>query len=171
MARTAVQQESTLILNVQWSGPHSISEVLKEFNRGGAAPEYDGPDYGLYQNYGKHILGGNDTLLYIGKSIQQTFAARFAAHRTWLEREDGISVYLGRAYDEQRHLSGPNNEWPVWVSDLHIAECVLIYTYSPNYNSVSITEPPSLSPYAEVILRHSGAKYKLRTQDTAPKDW
>jgi hypothetical protein len=171
MGGTTVPQETTLELNVEWAGPHSITDVLKEFNRGGVAPDYNGPDYGLYQIYGRHILGGDGTLLYIGKAIQQTFSSRFTAHRSWIEKEDGISIYLDRAYDQKRHSPGLDNEWSVWVKDLSIAECVLIYKYSPNYNSVSITEPPVLSPYGAVILNHSGSKNKLRSRDHAPKHW
>ena len=78
MARAIVPQETILELSIEWSGPYSITQVRKEFNRGGSPPEYNGPDYGLYQIYGRHILGGDGTLLYIGKAIQQTFSARIS---------------------------------------------------------------------------------------------
>lgn len=165
------QAEAILTLTIEWSGPHTLEEVMQEFKRGGAAPEYNGPDYGLYQIYGTHILAGAGTLLYIGKAIQQTFSARFYAHRSWLTHEQGISIYLGRAYDRERHLPGPMNEWSVWVRDLEIAECVMIYKYSPNYNSVSISDPPFLEPYRQAVLKHSGRKHRLQAQDVAPKDW
>ena len=137
----------------------------------GTAPEYDGPDYGLYQIYGKHILAGPDSLLYIGKATQQTFSSRFYAHQSWLANEDDITIYLGCIYDRERHLPGPAHDWPVWVRDVQIAECVLIYKYSPNYNSVSISDPPLLDPDQRVILNHSGRRHRLRSQDVAPDDW
>lgn len=162
--------ESSVTLAVEWSGPHAPQTVLNEFNDGGKAPEYNGRDYGLYQIYGKHILNGPDTLLYIGKAIQQTFSSRFYSHREWLLGEEKISIYLGRIYDTVRHTADPSNDWPIWVRDVSIAECILIYKYSPNYNSVSISEVPTLSPYDQVILEHSGQKYRLQPRDVAPDD-
>src|SRR2546428_8743247 len=123
---------SLVTLTVTWSGPFQLDEVIKDFNDGGKSPSYEGPDYGLYQIYGKHILAGSDTLLYIGRNTQQTFSARFSAHREWIEKEEEIQIYLGRIYDRERHL--PVNDWEVWVRDVQIAECLLIYKYSPNYN-------------------------------------
>ena len=161
----------SLSLNVEWCGPFSLAEVLLEFNRGGSPPEYDGEDYGLYQIYGKHILAGDEALLYIGKAIRQTFAQRFTAHKAWIEKEEGIAIYLGTAHDKDRHFPGRNNEWSIWEADLGLAERVLIYKYSPNYNGASISDPPSLNPYSEVVLNHSGARHKLHHQDRAPEDW
>ena len=158
-----------MTLAVSWAGPFQLEEILKRFNDGGTPPLYDGPDYGLYQIYGKHILGGPDTLLYVGRAIQQTFSSRFSTHRSWLVGEEGIIIYLGRIYDRARHT--PENDWAVWIRDVQIAECLLIYKYSPNYNSVSISELPSLSPYRQVILEHSGKRHRLHPKDVAPDDW
>lgn len=165
------QAKPLLTLTIEWSGPHTLKEVVREFKRGGSAPEYNGPDYGLYKIYGTHILAGSDTLLYIGKATQQTFSARFYAHRSWLAHEEGITIYLGRTYDRERHLPGPMNDWPVWVQDVEIAEHVMIYKYSPNYNSVSISDPPSLEPYRRAVLKHSGRRHCVQAQDIAPMDW
>ncbi len=49
----------------------------------GQYPDW-GEDYGLYQIYGKHILCGKDTLLYIGEATEQTFSTRFKQHQHWL---------------------------------------------------------------------------------------
>ncbi len=160
---------SVLSLTVEWSGPNQLDDILNGFNDGGTPPLYDGHDYGLYQIYGKHILTGSDTLLYIGRAIHQTFSSRFSAHRSWLAIEEEITIYLGRIYDRQRHL--PENDWAVWVKDVQIAESLLIYKYAPNYNSVSIAEPPSLNPYERVILNHSGQKHRLHPKDVGPTDW
>lgn len=165
-----VPSEPSVTLAVEWSGPFTLETVLSEFTDGGKPPEYNGRDYGLYQIYGKHILNGSDTLLYVGKAIQQTFSSRFYGHREWLLREEQISIYLGRIYDTARHTPGPSNDWSIWARDVSMAECILIYKYSPNYNSVSISEVPSLSPYRKVILEHSRQRHRLQSRDTAPDD-
>lgn len=95
--------KSTLQLTAIWSGPFTRESVISGFTDGGRAPEYDGEDYGLYQIYGKHILCGSDTLLYIGQATEQTFSRRFRQHERWLAYEEDISVYLGRVYDPNRH--------------------------------------------------------------------
>ena len=160
---------SVLSLTVEWVGPNQLDAILKGFNDGGMPPLYDGHDYGLYQIYGRHILAGSDTLLYIGEATRQTFSSRFSTHMSWLANEEEITVYLGRIYDRQRHL--PKNEWAVWARDVQIAECLLIYKYAPNYNSDSIAEPPSLKPYERVILNHSGQRHRLHPKDVGPDDW
>lgn len=161
-----------LTIALDWSGPYDWGEVIKRFNDGGAPPLYDGPDYGLYQIYGKHILNGSNTLLYIGRATQQTFSARFRGHREWLVSEDKFEktqIFLGRIYDRERHLS--ENDWKVWIRDVEIAECLLIHKYSPNYNSVSIAEPPPLGPYRKVILENLGHPHRLSPKDVGPDDW
>jgi hypothetical protein len=163
--------ESLVNLIVEWSGPYALALVLKDFNDGGKSPEYNGRDYGLYQIYGKHVLNGADTLLYVGKAIQQTFSSRFYSHQEWLNREEQISIYLGRIYDPERHEATPSNDWPEWVRDVSMAECILIYKYSPNYNSVSVAEAPSLKPYERVVLQHSGQRHRLHAKDVAPDEW
>lgn len=160
---------NALLLTVNWSGPYSWQEIIQRFDDGGKPPLYGGPDYGLYQIYGHHILSGQDTLLYIGRATQQTFSARFRGHRDWLYKEEGLQVYIGRIDDPERHY--PENSWSAWVRDVEIAECLLIYKYSPNYNSVSIAEPPSLLPYQQVTLQHQGQSHQLFKTDVGPDDW
>jgi hypothetical protein len=143
--------------------------VISEFNAEGTPPDYDGEDYGLYQIYGRHILCGPDTLLYIGQATGQTFSRRFRQHQEWLEKEEEIAVYLGRIYDLQRHAS--IDLWKSWVVDVRLAECVLIYKYSPNYNAISIADPPALGSYSSVDLIHRGQRHKLASRDSAPADW
>ena len=84
-------KDASTTIKIRWSGPFQPEEILKRFNDGGAPPQYDGHDYGLYQIYGTHILGGPNTLLYVGRAIQQTFSSRFSAHQSWLDGEKGIS--------------------------------------------------------------------------------
>jgi hypothetical protein len=156
-------------LTVTWSGPFELNQVLKNFNDAGRPPLYDGADYGLYQIYGKHILTGPDTLLYIGRATHQTFSGRFSTHKSWLIGEEDIRIFIGRIHDQERHL--PDNDWAVWIKDIQIAECLMIYKYSPNYNSVSIAERPLLFPYQKVILEHLEQKHRLHSRDIGPDDY
>lgn len=162
---------NALLLSVKWAGPFAWEEVIQRFDDGGRSPSYAGPDYGLYQIYGNHILSGPETLLYIGRATQQTFSARFLGHRGWLEKEgpEILKVYLGRINDPARHSD--DGCWATWVRDVEIAECLLIYKYSPNYNSMSIAEPPSLAPYQSVTIEHEGKRCRLSKKDVAPDDW
>lgn len=155
---------------IEWQGPFEVSEVIDNMNDEGDPPEYAGDDYGLYQIYGKHILCGPHTLLYIGKAFRETFSRRFRTHqREWLKDEEGISVYVGRIHDETRHSRKDN--WKSWETDVALAENILIHKYSPNYNSVSISNKPDLSPHDKVCLVHKVDRHRLEPQDTAPDDY
>jgi len=167
--RVTVEPNQSVEITVTWSGPYRREEVIAQFIDEGAPPNYDGEDYGLYQIYGRHILSGADTLLYVGKATEQTFSRRFRQHNEWLTREEEISIYLGRLYDPQRHSIG--DRWMSWVSDVTLVECLLIYKYSPNYNSVSVSDPPSLQKYSSVSIVHAGNQHKLASRDSAPADW
>jgi hypothetical protein len=153
-------------IKVEWEGPFNAEEVIETKHDGGK----DGKDYGLYQIYGKHILCGLDTLLYIGQASQQTFSRRFKQHqRKWLASEENIRIYLGRVYDPQKHSKADN--WKSWEEDIDLAEKILIYKYSPNYNQRCLGSRPNLSRYETVCLIHRGGKHKLEEQDNAPNDY
>ncbi|MFQ5329388.1 MAG: GNAT family N-acetyltransferase [Thermodesulfobacteriota bacterium] len=154
-------------IEIEWEGPFGVEEVITRMTDEGESPEYDGNDYGLYQIYGEHILCGKDTLLYIGKAPEQTFAARFSQHKKWLDSESGIQVYIGRIYDPERHLE--NDRWKSWEEDVDTAERIMIYKYSPHYNSRSLANPPKLA--SKVQLIHNGVKHKLKFEDNAPQDY
>jgi GNAT superfamily N-acetyltransferase len=154
-------------IEIEWEGPFEVEEVINEMTDEGKSPEYDGNDYGLYQIYGEHILCGKDTLLYIGKAPEQTFAVRFLQHKEWLDDESGIQVYIGRIYDPERHSE--NDRWMSWEEDVDTAERIMIYKYSPNYNSRSLANPPKLD--SDVQLIHNGAKHRLECEDNAPEDY
>ena len=156
-------------IKIEWVGPFSIEKVIKEMDRGGQDPDWDGEDYGLYQIYGKHILCGKGTLLYIGQTTDQTFSTRFKQHKKdWLYNEENIKVYLGRVYNRKRHSKEDN--WGSWKEDIEIAEKILIYKYSPNYNNTNISNPPELAS-RNVQLIHKGKRHKLKLKDNAPKDY
>jgi hypothetical protein len=149
---------------IEWAGPFDYQEVIDKMKDGGKNPEYDGNDYGLYQIYGKHILCGSDTLLYIGKATQETFSIRFRDHRKWwLADEEEIQVYLGRVYDPQKHSK--SDKWKSWEHDIDLAERILIYKYSPNYNNTGIGDKPSLSPFKKIRLVHAGNMHRLKSED------
>ena len=97
-----------LHLSIVWQGPYTPEQVVSELNDGGSPPGYDGGDYGLYQIYGKHVLGDPDALLYIGEATQQTFSGRFTQHQIWLVHEYPVHIYVGRLYMPKRHTSHDN---------------------------------------------------------------
>lgn len=160
-----------LTLPIQWAGPFRPRDVIDQFSEAGRAPDYDGKDYGLYQIYGRHILAGPNSLLYIGKATDQTFSARFRQHQQWLQKEyAGVRVHVGRLYIPGRH-AWANDNWGFWEADVLLAERILIYKYSPHYNSVSISDPPNLSGFKRVEIANLGARGRLRERDVAPSDW
>ncbi len=172
LRRVLVMGRNIMKLKIEWSGPITWKKVIAKKNDEGEKPEYDGEDYGLYQIYGRHILAGENTLLYVGQATDQTFSARFSQHKKWLKREehqDDLKVFLGRAYDEKRHAKKDN--WQTWRDDLSLAEKIIIYRYSPNYNSSNIAERPTINPYIEVRLVHEGKRHRLKKEDNAPDDW
>ncbi|MFX0203974.1 MAG: hypothetical protein ACFFCW_48370 [Candidatus Hodarchaeota archaeon] len=157
------------IIEVKWEGPFTVQWVIEKRNDEGEPPDYGGDDYGLYQIYGNHILCGPNTLLYIGKVTKQTFSRRFKNHKKWLDNEEGVEVYLGKIYDPKRHSK--KNNWKSWESDVHKAESILIYKYSPNYNNIGIGDKPDLSPFKNILLIHKGKRHRLEIKDNAPEDY
>jgi len=157
------------IIEVKWKGPFTVQWVIEKRNDEGEPPDYGGDDYGLYQIYGNHILCGPNTLLYIGKATKQTFSRRFKNHKKWLDNEEGVEVYLGKIYDPKRHSK--KNNWKSWELDVHKAESILIYKYSPNYNNIGIGDKPDLSPFKNILLIHKGKRHRLEIKDNAPEDY
>jgi hypothetical protein len=159
-----------LQLSITWQAPYTPERVVAQLNDGGDPPAYGGKDYGLYQIYGRHILGDPDALLYIGEATEQTFSERFSEHQTWLVHEDPVRVYIGRLYTlPSRHAYRDN--WATWTTDVLLAERILIYKYSPHYNCNSIADPPALDGHDKVVLLHGGHKNRLYCRDVAPDDW
>jgi hypothetical protein len=71
----------------------------------------------------------------------------------------GIYVHVGRLYIQQRH-TWAKERWGSWEEDVQLAEQILIYKYSPHYNSMAISEPPDLADFE-----------RLKYKDVAPFDW
>jgi hypothetical protein len=160
-------------IKIDWSGPYRINEVIDTMNDGGSeANGWDGNDYGLYQIYGRHILYEGNALLYIGIATKQTFSQRFSQHKEWLvddQDEKDIAIYLGRVYDPLLHSE--KDHWKSWEKDIELAEKILIYKYSPNYNSRELTSEPDLSGHENVRLIHAGKSNRLKPVDEAPRDF
>jgi len=100
-------------IKIEWCGPFSPEEVIKKMDDAGKLPDYGGEDYDLYQIYGKHILCGEDTLLYIGKAVEKTFAIRFRRHKKcWIVRKTlkFISVGSMTLKDILRKITGSHGE-------------------------------------------------------------
>jgi len=156
-------------IQIIWEGPYNCEEVLEKLIDGGNKKNnWDGEDYGVYQIYGKHILCRNNPLLYIGKAFKQTFSRRFKDHQKWLKDEENIKIYVGRIYNPKRHSE--KDDWKSWEEDVELAENILIYKYSPHYNSRSLSEQPNIKPHKSICLRHIGKKSRLNPKDLAPDD-
>ena len=118
-------------VRVEWEGRFSIKEVLKLNDQN--------DDYGLYQIYGRHIIFGANSLLYIGKAEAVTFSQRFNQHFSeWLLEETGVSIRVGRIVSEDYADDPP--DWPDWRKVLRDAEALTIYWHSPPYNSTNIND-------------------------------
>ncbi|MBF0565030.1 MAG: hypothetical protein HQK89_07300 [Nitrospirae bacterium] len=148
-------------IEVKWAGPFTVTEIIL-----GKKDRTD--DYGLFQVYGEHILSGRDTLLYIGIAINETFSANIGEIKDWLYEVGDISIYLGDTYNSNKHTV--ERDYFTWRRDTNIANNILIYKYTPNYNTIE-EEEPILHPFDEVHLIHKGKKHRLREIDSAPNDF
>lgn len=161
------------IIEIEWEGPLSIEEVISDKNSSGSESDnWSGEDYGIYQIYGPHILNKEDALLYVGQVADDTFSLRFQDHKRNLLIDDNlkkIKIYLGRLKDPLKYTSRDN--WEVWYRDVDIVEAVLIYKYTPHYNSARIQKYPKLYQYTEIKLVHKGDKGRLESEDIAPSDY
>ncbi len=113
------------IIQIGWEKKPYNEETIKELD----AEDY----YGVYQIYGHHPVYGDNTLLYIGKANQQTFAMRLK-DRT--EFEETVlrpeSMRIGRIFKTA------DTENANWDDIVDIVEKILIRTHAPAYNSTDI---------------------------------
>ncbi len=125
-------------VKIKWEAPRTVGEVLN-------LDEED--DKGLYQIYGRHILFGPGTLVYIGKTgatnNTQTFKKRISEHRrNWFRSDDekDLEIRIGRIVN----IDGSDNpsDWQDWDDVLSRVEALQIYSHSPPYNSQNINTPP-----------------------------
>lgn len=113
---------NTRTVRVEWEGPLSLDEV-KELDDKDA-------DCGLYQIYGRHIIFGLNSLLYVG-STNATFSQRLRNHDVeWLADEESVFIHIGRINGEDYKADRGKV-----IKD---AEALTIYWHSPPYNSRNI---------------------------------
>lgn len=104
--------------------------------------ENDEEAYGVYQISGRHAVFGEESLLYIGRAVDQSFAERFRQHEGWVKRESGVRINLGRT---------TNIEDNIWNEVIKDVEALLIYYHSPPYNSQNISERPKPKTKLRII--------------------
>jgi len=147
-----------MVINLHWSGPHSYREVLE---MGGDT------DYGLYQIYNVHPVYG-DTLVYIGKAGDQTFATRFRQSEyrwmgddhdaLWEDNGRRIRIHTGRIHVQQNEDPPGNATWNSWIVR---AEHLLIYSHLPAWNASNVRSPPRDSGYHDVHVLNWGQHGRL----------
>ena len=130
------------IVSIYWKGPYSVKKAVEKFKRS--------KDIGLYQLYGRHLVFGRDSLLYIGMTTDK-FKNRIFEHakeyeidklykkRRWVKDVAGVfgAVYCGRLCTDE---SGEKYIKRGKISCEHEqqikdAEKLLIYACSPPGNS------------------------------------
>jgi len=106
------------LVKVYWEGPLDISAAFKKKGR---------RDRGLYQVYGDHPVFGPHSLLYVGRTDQQSFGMAFVQHyERWMKHDSGVTIHLGTFRDHGAS---------VLVKEV---EALTILWHSPPYNSKGI---------------------------------
>lgn len=134
------------LIEIVWEGPYSFTEVCSK---------YEKTDYGVYQIYGTHNILGENILVYIGKTEEQTFSSRFQnADRKWIKLEfHEFKIFLGKLGSE---TSCSEVEWN---KEIDTAERVLIDYCHPPYNS---KKKDLISGVAnDVVILNNGKRAKL----------
>lgn len=113
------------VIHILWEGPFSLVEL--------ATLNDQATDGGLYQIYGAHPVYGPDVLLYVGQTVEQTFAQRIPQHG-WDISEDPktIKVYVGRLVSETPLKLAE------WKSMIDLAEKLTIHVNAPAYNATHL---------------------------------
>ena len=129
------------IVRIYWKGPYSVKKAVEKFKR----PE----DIGLYQLYGRHLVFGRDSLLYIGMTTDK-FKSRILERakeceigklykkRRWVKDVAGVfgDVYCGRLCTDEsgEEYITRDNITPEQEQQIKDAEKLLIYACSPPWN-------------------------------------
>jgi len=133
-------------IEIEWTGAFSIEEISSLTN--------PVKDFGIYCIYGNHVVTGPETLLYIGKACDQTFATRFFQHASWLTVENyELKIFIGRLGNSSQSYT--NEEW---TNKIVYAENLLIHYLSPPYNTTCIYKHP---PTPDILILNLGKRYRL----------
>jgi hypothetical protein len=147
------------VIDLEWDGPFTLEQIA-QFNRG--------HDYGVYQVYGTHNVFGSDTLLYIGKARDRSFAERISEHKDWIDWEAGSGhVYLGRLCGTEPVIEV---NWPAWCEMIDRVEASLIFFCSPAYNSSGLQYLREMPPtiVANYKRRHRLPQLVSNVYEMAP---
>jgi hypothetical protein len=141
------------IIHIQWTGPSNYRD-LQNINDARK-------DYGLYQVYACHPVYGSGALVYIGLAAHQTFGARIRQHswETGSELDpEKLEFYVGRLSGDQPKTLD------VWVSEIKLAEKLLIHEHAPAYNSTHMMAIHNEAEVASVRVINLGAIRSLRRE-------
>ena len=122
-------------INIWWEGPFTQDEII---NNSIDKEKYDNTakKIGLYQIYGSHPLYGNDVLLYIGRTKDNSGFSSRLKNRWVIENgndADNVKIYLGTIYSDRMTIV-PQEE----NKQIDLAEVLLINALKPAYNSSNI---------------------------------
>ena len=151
MIKTGTKTIGTIdIIEIYWKGPFKITKIGEKRNK-----DYDSGK-GIYQIYGTHNIYGPETLLYIGKTQDRTFAERFSEHKEWVEWEPtGVDVYIGKLGGKDKMTE---SNWGSWNNQIDRAERLLIFFCSPPYNSQGLNNYGEMDP---TIVLNYGKSMRL----------
>jgi hypothetical protein len=113
-------------------------------------------DFGIYQIYGDHPVYGDDTLLYIGKAAQQTFAKRLKGHYDLDACQGGEFTRIHFGYFCE--LDDVSQE--DWEDAISIVEPILIKSQMPALNCKDVMGFLEV-PDTNILVFNWGAAGKL----------
>ena len=126
------------VVRIEWEGPFTIDQVLELNDKS--------KDFGLYQIYGRHVIFGLGSLLYIGKT-EDTFSKRVKGNyadwkpRTpWYQEDREVSVRIGHLHCEgYEGFMRLQKDDPDFSKLLRHVEDFQIFCHSPPYNGMGIS--------------------------------
>jgi hypothetical protein len=116
---------------VEWDGPYSFDELEELYD--------ESCDFGLYQIYGDHPMYGEETLLYLGRTVDRTFGAKLVEEQPYWEAEGDfqpLAIYVGRLAGEMT----PGGD--VWGQEIDLAARLLIFAHAPVFNGRELGAAP-----------------------------
>ncbi len=152
-------------IKIDWMGPYKIDEITQKKKK------LFREEKGLYQIYGYHPLYGNDVLLYIGKTANQTFSKRLK-DRYEVEYSSDIyntKIYLGVIISDNKNLK--DNEKIMHIGK---AEALLINALKPAYNSFNVKSVNKELAQENFIVYNEGnyrSIYPILSSEYFWKNW